>query len=177
MHLSSLYRSSCCHFSDFDLRVSPTKYVRRLWDREWRWSDLGVVVRFEREQQYPEVFGRFFPTVCKLDNAPPPPPILSPSHFPTAASPQTQPWYDSSSTSDDAYGILYLTVRQGDFSRIAVREINPLDVGNLLGNIGGFWGASQRERGEISTQKMCNILCEGRGWEYYYYYYYYPNTA
>ncbi|CAM9626474.1 unnamed protein product [Pylaiella littoralis] len=51
----------------------------------------------------------------------------------------TNPWYDSSSTSDDAYGILYLTVRQGEFSRIAVREINPLDVGNLLGNIGGFW--------------------------------------
>lgn len=53
---------------------------------------------------------------------------------------------DSSNyTTDDgrswkAHGSLYLTLTQGTYSVTDIKEINPLDIGNLLGNIGGFWG-------------------------------------
>ncbi|CAN0431861.1 unnamed protein product, partial [Ectocarpus sp. 12 AP-2014] len=41
---------------------------------------------------------------------------------------------------DAAYGRLYLDIRQGSYSRTAIAEIDPLDIGTFLGNIGGFWG-------------------------------------
>ncbi|CAN0024831.1 unnamed protein product [Ectocarpus sp. 12 AP-2014] len=40
---------------------------------------------------------------------------------------------------DAAYGRLYLDIRQGSYSRTAIAEIDPLDIGTFLGNIGGFW--------------------------------------
>ncbi|CAN0456440.1 unnamed protein product, partial [Laminaria digitata] len=39
-----------------------------------------------------------------------------------------------------AVGFLYLTLTQGAYSVTEISDINPLDIGNLLGNIGGFWG-------------------------------------
>lgn len=44
------------------------------------------------------------------------------------------------SYSDVAIGALYLKIRQGSFSRTIIEEINPLDIGTFLGNVGGFWG-------------------------------------
>lgn len=45
---------------------------------------------------------------------------------------------------DDAYGFLFLTIRQGAFSRTTVKELSPLDIGTFLGNVGGFWGTLNR---------------------------------
>ena len=39
-----------------------------------------------------------------------------------------------------AVGYLYLILTQGSFSVTEITDINPLDVGNFVGNIGGFWG-------------------------------------
>ncbi|CAM9365740.1 unnamed protein product, partial [Ectocarpus fasciculatus] len=40
---------------------------------------------------------------------------------------------------DIAYGRLYLDMKQGSYSRTAIEEVDPLDIGTFLGNIGGFW--------------------------------------
>ncbi|CAM9884006.1 unnamed protein product [Scytosiphon promiscuus] len=44
-----------------------------------------------------------------------------------------------SSGFDVAIGVLNLIIRQGPFSRTNIEEIDPLDIGTFLGNIGGFW--------------------------------------
>eukprot|EP00904_Undaria_pinnatifida_P010737 jgi/Undpi1/6794/HiC_scaffold_21.g09270.m1 len=47
---------------------------------------------------------------------------------------------DSYAQADDSYarGYLHLTLTQGTYSVTDIRDIDP-DIGNLLGNIGGFW--------------------------------------
>ncbi|CAM9678757.1 unnamed protein product, partial [Ectocarpus fasciculatus] len=45
---------------------------------------------------------------------------------------------------DIAYGRLYLDMKQGSYSRTAIEEVDPLDIGTFLGNIGGFWGRWRR---------------------------------
>ncbi|CAM9884073.1 unnamed protein product [Scytosiphon promiscuus] len=71
-----------------------------------------------------------------------PPLILSRSTF-TMANEVNLPSTTSSTTSEAnseiAYGQLALALRQGSFSRTFIKEISPLDLGNFLGNIGGFW--------------------------------------
>eukprot|EP00904_Undaria_pinnatifida_P004016 jgi/Undpi1/13615/HiC_scaffold_9.g03269.m1 len=50
--------------------------------------------------------------------------------------------YWSSDTDDNssfAVGFLHLTITQGAYSLTELNDINPLDIGTLLGNIGGFW--------------------------------------
>ncbi|CAM9350825.1 unnamed protein product [Ectocarpus fasciculatus] len=46
-------------------------------------------------------------------------------------------------TSDDGddhvIGRLYLDMKQGSYSHTAIKEVDPLDIGTFLGNIGGFW--------------------------------------
>ncbi|CAM9752610.1 unnamed protein product [Ectocarpus sp. 13 AM-2016] len=37
-------------------------------------------------------------------------------------------------------GFLNIYILQGSYSFITIEDIDPLDVGDLLGNIGGFWG-------------------------------------
>ena len=39
-----------------------------------------------------------------------------------------------------AFGYLHITLTQGSYSLMELTDINPLDIGTLLGNIGGFWG-------------------------------------
>lgn len=41
---------------------------------------------------------------------------------------------------------MYLQIKHGDFSRTIIKELNPLDIANFFGNIGGFWGTSRREQ-------------------------------
>lgn len=45
---------------------------------------------------------------------------------------------------DDIYGQLTLEIIQGSYSLTTVRDVDPLEIGTLLGNIGGFWGKNQR---------------------------------
>ncbi|CAM9379792.1 unnamed protein product [Ectocarpus sp. 6 AP-2014] len=40
---------------------------------------------------------------------------------------------------DPSFGRLYLDIQQGSYSRTAIAEVDPLDIGTFLGNIGGFW--------------------------------------
>lgn len=47
------------------------------------------------------------------------------------------PLQDASNTSDSTYGYLNLEITQGAFSKTDLREIDPLDLPTLLGNIGG----------------------------------------
>lgn len=54
---------------------------------------------------------------------------------------------DISESLDVAVGSLVLQIRQGSFSRTRIIELSPLDIGTFLGNVGGFWGTWQRERG------------------------------
>ncbi|CAN0513445.1 unnamed protein product, partial [Ectocarpus sp. 8 AP-2014] len=37
-------------------------------------------------------------------------------------------------------GFLNIYILQGSYSFITIEDIDPLDIGDLLGNIGGFWG-------------------------------------
>ena len=39
-----------------------------------------------------------------------------------------------------ALGYLFITFTQGAYSLTELTDVNPLDIGTLLGNIGGFWG-------------------------------------
>lgn len=75
--------------------------------------------------------------------------LSSPSVYPRLySSPWSNPFHRSSlavqtydDVSDDiAYGRLFLNIFQGSYSRTVVDEINPLDIGTFLGNVGGFWG-------------------------------------
>ena len=47
---------------------------------------------------------------------------------------------DTHGNGSNAFGAIYLTLTQGTFSVTEITDINPLDIGNFLGNIGGFWG-------------------------------------
>eukprot|EP00752_Nemacystus_decipiens_P003195 g2956.t1 len=40
---------------------------------------------------------------------------------------------------DYAYGQMNIHFSQGSFSRTRVKELNPIDLGDFFGNIGGFW--------------------------------------
>ncbi|CAM9883937.1 unnamed protein product [Scytosiphon promiscuus] len=65
-----------------------------------------------------------------------PPLILSSSTYTTA---NTLDQDAISNSVDLAIGSLYLQIRQGVFSRTEIEELDPLDVGTFLGNVGGFW--------------------------------------
>ncbi|CAM9747341.1 unnamed protein product [Ectocarpus sp. 8 AP-2014] len=65
-----------------------------------------------------------------------PPLVLSSSDFTAEIDWTTS---EDDSLQDAAYGRLYLDIKQGAFSRTAIAEVNPLDIGTFLGNIGGFW--------------------------------------
>eukprot|EP00752_Nemacystus_decipiens_P004875 g4437.t1 len=39
----------------------------------------------------------------------------------------------------DSFAQMYLSMHQGPFSLITITELDPRDVGALLGNVGGFW--------------------------------------
>lgn len=45
-------------------------------------------------------------------------------------------------TNDSAVGSLFLEVTQGSYSYTQVEDIEPLEIGALFGNVGGFWGKS-----------------------------------
>lgn len=47
-------------------------------------------------------------------------------------------------TQDSAIGSLYLEITQGSFSNTEVEDIEPLEIGALFGNVGGFWGEWKR---------------------------------
>ncbi|CAB1118003.1 unnamed protein product [Ectocarpus sp. CCAP 1310/34] len=49
---------------------------------------------------------------------------------------------DDTSASSPSFsgGFLNIYVLQGSYSLIIIEDIDPLDIGDLLGNIGGFWG-------------------------------------
>lgn len=47
---------------------------------------------------------------------------------------------DDFSASSVAVGGMFLRIAQGPYSRSIVKDIDPLEIGTLLGNIGGFWG-------------------------------------
>ncbi|CBJ31491.1 hypothetical protein Esi_0260_0029 [Ectocarpus siliculosus] len=66
-----------------------------------------------------------------------PPLVLSSSDF-TAEN--TWATSEDDSFQDASFGRLYLDIKQGDYSRTAIAEVDPLDIGTFLGNIGGFWG-------------------------------------
>lgn len=40
-------------------------------------------------------------------------------------------------------GSLHLSITQGSYSLTEVKDIDPLEIGSLLGSIGGFWGESR----------------------------------
>ncbi|CAM9379495.1 unnamed protein product, partial [Ectocarpus sp. 6 AP-2014] len=63
--------------------------------------------------------------------------VLSSSDF-TTENPLTTTTDDD--FDDSAFGRLYLDIKQGSYSRTAIAEVDPLDIGTFLGNIGGFWG-------------------------------------
>lgn len=42
-----------------------------------------------------------------------------------------------------AVGSLRLVITQGAYSLTEVKDIDPLEIGALLGSIGGFWGRSR----------------------------------
>lgn len=47
---------------------------------------------------------------------------------------------DSSPLTEDdtAYGFLFLSITQGSYSLSNIKEVDPLEIGTLLGNIGGM---------------------------------------
>lgn len=47
------------------------------------------------------------------------------------------PWR---ATADSAFGSLFLEITQGSYSHTQVEDIEPLEIGALFGNVGGFWG-------------------------------------
>lgn len=57
------------------------------------------------------------------------------------------------------YGYLGMDVSQGLFSRAVITEIDPLDVLELLGSVGGFWGEDRSiciHNAHSSTQQALN---------------------
>lgn len=42
-------------------------------------------------------------------------------------------------------GRLYLRIQLAPYSLVEISDDQPLIIGNLLGNIGGFWGEQTRE--------------------------------
>ena len=55
----------------------------------------------------------------------------------------------SSSPSYDSWsaGTLILDITQGSYSLTEIRDIDPLELGTIFGNVGGFWG----ERGRCTN--------------------------
>ena len=51
-------------------------------------------------------------------------------------------YYDTMDSLTDQYatGDLFLTIAQGAYSLTEIEDIDPLEIGTLLGNFGGFWG-------------------------------------
>lgn len=47
--------------------------------------------------------------------------------------------YESSYSGPD-YGFLQVHLTQGPFSLSKVKDVDPLELGTFLGNLGGFWG-------------------------------------
>lgn len=47
-------------------------------------------------------------------------------------------------TEDSAIGTLFLEISQGSYSHTEVEDIEPLEIGALFGNVGGFWGTYVR---------------------------------
>lgn len=41
---------------------------------------------------------------------------------------------------NSAIATVYLEIKQGAYSHTQVEDVEPLEIGALLGNIGGFWG-------------------------------------
>ncbi|CAM9809602.1 unnamed protein product [Ectocarpus sp. 4 AP-2014] len=65
-----------------------------------------------------------------------PPLVLSSSDF---FAEETWTTSEDDTLADDAFGRLYLDIQQGAYSRTSIAEVDPLDIGTFLGNIGGFW--------------------------------------
>eukprot|EP00752_Nemacystus_decipiens_P017457 g15651.t1 len=61
------------------------------------------------------------------------PPLIMSSHVYTSENTLTEP------DGDYAYGQMNIHFSQGSFSRTRVKELNPIDLGDFFGNIGGFW--------------------------------------
>lgn len=59
-------------------------------------------------------------------------------------------WYTVSNAS--AVGSLFLEITQGSYSLTQVEDIEPLEIGALFGNVGGFWG----EQSEVMC-RQCSI--------------------
>eukprot|EP00752_Nemacystus_decipiens_P003200 g2961.t1 len=61
----------------------------------------------------------------------------------SSASPDSSYWYTSLSgwevTNSSAVGTLFLEITQGSYSHTQVEDIEPLEIGALFGNVGGFW--------------------------------------
>ncbi|CAN0081141.1 unnamed protein product, partial [Ectocarpus sp. 12 AP-2014] len=66
-----------------------------------------------------------------------PPLVLSSSDYTTE---ETWTTSEDDTLQDAALGRLYLDIKQGSYSRTSIAEVDPLDIGTFLGNIGGFWG-------------------------------------
>lgn len=48
--------------------------------------------------------------------------------------------------------MLYLEISQGSYSLTEVIDIDPMELGTLFGNIGGFWGEHKRCLGPSSCR-------------------------
>eukprot|EP00904_Undaria_pinnatifida_P004036 jgi/Undpi1/13633/HiC_scaffold_9.g03287.m1 len=58
-------------------------------------------------------------------------------------------------TDNYAIGSLVLTITQGSYSLTEISDIDPLEIGSLLGNIGGFW--------ELFARNFVELSAKGRG--------------
>eukprot|EP00904_Undaria_pinnatifida_P005830 jgi/Undpi1/2377/HiC_scaffold_13.g05758.m1 len=70
-------------------------------------------------------------------------------------------YYDTMDSLTDQYatGDLFLTIAQGAYSLTEIEDIDPLEIGTLLGNFGGFWGKyndepTLRARGFVETFRL-----------------------